>query len=449
MKTLPTPLHDILSVAGLNESIRQLLETRYAIVRVRGEISDFHEPTSGHIYFALIDGQSRIRAVIWRGNRRQMTIAPQPGQKVIVTGRIAVYAPRGEYQLIVEGMQADGQGDARARLLALHAKLTQEGLFAPERKRPLPYFPKIIGVVTSATGAALQDIIRVLDDRGLGYHLIVAAARVQGEFAAREIVDALLDLKRDGRCQVIICGRGGGSSDDLAAFNDETVVRAIAACPIPIISAVGHEVDLTLTDLAADLRAPTPSAAAQMVMPEKKHLEQRLQMVTQGLNQEFAKLLRHQNDRLARLSIRLVHPRQQIENYRFRCDELEERLLGATLSSVQRLRPIVANLHSRLALWPKTRALPTFQTRLNQNKKRLSQEINHLFQQKSNTLEALVARLHGVSPLGVLNRGYAIVYNGKRQIQKNMGTIAPGDAVTIHLVDGDIDATVTQTRNKP
>ncbi|MBF0133073.1 MAG: exodeoxyribonuclease VII large subunit [Magnetococcales bacterium] len=446
METLPLPLHDILSVTKLNESVRDVLETRFAMVRVRGEISDLHEPASGHIYFALIDPQSRIRAVIWRGNRRRITIAPQSGQKVIVTGRIAVYPPRGEYQLIVEGMQVDGQGDARARLLALHAKLTQEGLFAPERKRPLPPFPKIIGVVTSATGAALQDIIRVLDDRGLGYHLIVAAARVQGEFAAKEIVDALQNLSRDGRSQVIICGRGGGSADDLAVFNDEAVVRAIAASPIPIISAVGHEVDLTLTDLAADLRAPTPSAAAQMVMPEKKHLEQRLHMVTQGLHQGFAQYLLRQNDRLTRIASRLLHPRQQIENYRFRCDELQERLLATSRSSVQRLRPVVVNLHNRLALWPQTRALPTSQTQLNQNQKRLSQEVHNLFQQKTIALNALVARLHGVSPLEVLNRGYAIVYDGQGQIQTTMQSISPGDPISIRLSDGTLDATVTQTR---
>ncbi|HIJ85090.1 MAG: Exodeoxyribonuclease VII large subunit [Magnetococcales bacterium] len=449
METLQPHWNDVLSVTGLNEAIRDLLEDRFAYVRVRGEISDLSEPASGHVYLALIDGQSRIRAVIWRGNRRRLAVPPLLGKKVVITGRIALYAPRGEYQLIVEAMQADGEGDARARLLELHAKLAAEGLFAPERKRPLPFFPKVIGIVTSSTGAALQDVIRILDDRGLGYHLIIAAARVQGEHAAREIVAALHNLARDGRAQVIICGRGGGSTDDLAVFNDEKVVRAVAACPVPVLSAVGHEVDLCLTDLAADLRAPTPSAAAQMVMPEKVLLEQRVHLLTQSLHQAFSRQMLHQNERLAKLSGRLLHPRRRIEQHRFRIDELQERLHAATRFSVQRLGPLLSSMRHRLDLWPQGRTWSLAQTRITQNQKRLLQEIHALHQQKSNALASLTARLHSVSPLGILARGYVILYNEKGTIQKSVETFGLGDAVGIRLIDGQLEATITQIRKQP
>ncbi|MBF0145531.1 MAG: exodeoxyribonuclease VII large subunit [Magnetococcales bacterium] len=449
MELLNAHWNDILTVTGLNEAIRDLLEDRFAFVRVRGEISDHHEPASGHVYFALIDGRSRLRCVIWKATRRRLSFQAAPGQKVVITGRIALYAPRGEYQLIVEAIQNDGQGDARARLLELHARLTAEGIFAPERKRPLPFFPTVIGIVTSATGAALQDVIRVLDDRGLGYHLIIAAARVQGTQAAGEIVTALNRLVHDGRAQVIICGRGGGSADDLAVFNDETVVRAVAASPIPVISAVGHEIDLTLTDLAADLRAPTPSAAAQMVLPERSHLEQRIRLTTQGLNQGFSTLIIRQNERLVRSSGRLQHPRRRIEHHRFQCDALEERLHHAVVSMIRKRHPIWTSLHDRLQRWPRNRGVLSYQQPMNLHGRRLRQEIRNILQQKSEALAALTARLNGVSPLAVLNRGYAILYNAQGTIQQKMGTLGPGDPVVIRLVDGHLDATVTHARKDP
>ncbi|MBF0434404.1 MAG: exodeoxyribonuclease VII large subunit [Magnetococcales bacterium] len=445
METSEPHWNDILSVTGLNEAIRDLLENRFAYVRVRGELSDLAQPASGHVYFALIDGQSRIRCVIWKGNRKRLNTQPKIGQSVIITGRIAVYAPRGEYQLIVEGMQDDGAGDARERLLKLHAQLSREGLFDPDRKRPLPYFPGVIGIVTSRTGAALQDVIRVLDDRRVGYHLLVAHARVQGDQAALEIVSALQQLVADGRPEVIICGRGGGSTDDLAVFNDERIVRAIAASPIPIISAVGHEVDTTLVDLAADVRAPTPSAAAQMVMPELDHLQQRLWQARQNLIRGFSSLLVHHQHRLSQTKGRLTHPRRHIDSQRFRIDELTERLHNTTLQALQRRVPELSNLQQRLKQWP-ARTFPVQQTRLQHDQQRLSQVMRVYFLRQADQLAALIARLHGVSPKAVLDRGYALVYNKRGTLQKSGKTVKPGDIVTIHLVDAEFDATVQQVR---
>ncbi|MBF0109134.1 MAG: exodeoxyribonuclease VII large subunit [Magnetococcales bacterium] len=438
--------NDILTVTGLNEAIRELLEDRFAFVRVRGEISDCHEPASGHVYFALIDGQSRVRCVVWRGTRKRLAQPAQNGLKVVVTGRLALYPPRGEYQLVVESMQGDGQGEARARLLALHARLAAEGLFAPERKRPVPFFPGAIGIVTSATGAALQDVIRILSDRGPGYHLILAPARVQGEGAAEEIVGALGRLIRDGRADVIICGRGGGSAEDLAVFNDERVVRAIAASPVPVISAVGHEIDLTLTDMVADLRAPTPSAAALLVIPEKAVLEERIRILSRGLRQGLLRLVTSRNERLDRLTSRLLHPRRRIEQYRFQCDALEERLRHAAGLLLQRRRPLLHGLRQRLDPWPWGRGLPPYRLRIEQARKRLAQELQRTIQRKADALTALDARLHGVSPLAILQRGYAIVYDETGKIRQRIGAIRPGDSVVIRLADGFLDATITQTR---
>lgn len=450
METLKSHGNDIFTVTGLNERIRDLLEDRFAYVRVRGELSDIHHPASGHIYFALVDGQSRIRAVIWRATRKRLTAEVTLGQNVVITGRIALYPPRGEYQLVVDAMQADGQGDGRARLLELHAKLASEGLFSQERKQSLPFFPKFIGIVTSSSGAALHDVIRVLDDRNLGYHLIVAAARVQGEYAAKEIVGALQTLIHDGRSQVIICGRGGGSTDDLAVFNDERVVRAVAASPIPVVSAVGHEVDLTLTDLAADLRAPTPSVAAQMVMPERLHLNQRLQQLKLRLAQGSSNLALRHTERLKRAANRLLHPRRRIEQYRFRCDELQERLGHAASLSVRRIRPELTHILHRLQLQPQNRLLLLGQSRTSLNQKRLLQEISKLLHIKTNTLAALVARLQGVSPMAVLHRGYAILFDTKTgEIHKSVETLHPGNPVLIRLADGELDATITHARKQP
>ncbi|WP_130472584.1 exodeoxyribonuclease VII large subunit [Candidatus Magnetaquicoccus inordinatus] len=225
-----------LTVSQLNEQIRQLLEGGLPFVRVRGEISDLHQPASGHLYFTLLDAQSRIRAVVWRASRARLRVIPKSGDSVLITGRMALYPPRGEYQLIVEALQPAGAGSERERFLQLFARLQGEGLFAEARKRPLPFLPSCIGIVTSATGAAIHDMVRVLEQRVSGYHLLLSPARVQGEGADRELVEALQRLWRDGRAEVIICGRGGGSAEDLAAFNSDPDGRicdpvALRACP--------------------------------------------------------------------------------------------------------------------------------------------------------------------------------------------------------------------------
>ncbi|MBF0401570.1 MAG: exodeoxyribonuclease VII large subunit [Magnetococcales bacterium] len=437
------------SVTQLNERIRTLLEDALPFVRVRGEISDLHQPPSGHLYFTLVDAQSRIRAVVWRGTRQRLRMVPRGGESVLVTGRIAAYSPRGEYQLVVEGMQSGGAGTERERLLQLFARLQAEGLLAEARKRPLPFLPDMIGVVTSASGAAIHDIMRVLDNRFPGYQLLLAHARVQGEGAVEEIVAALQGLIADGRVQVIICGRGGGSAEDLAAFNSEAVARAIAASPIPIVSAVGHEVDLTLADLVADVRAPTPSAAAERVMPEKRELLARVAQLRQRLLRAALARVAQQRSMVQLRQQRLLHPRRRLEFFRVRCDDLFQRILAAEQHHRLRRRQRVWDVRNRLSVWGGRGVMGLFRTRLAHLDDRLSRGVQQGLRRHRQQVVAVERRLQGVSPLAVLQRGYAIVYDQQGRVPRIADTVAAGEQLRIVLAQGELVAVVQPGRKDP
>ncbi|MEO5341346.1 MAG: exodeoxyribonuclease VII large subunit [Magnetococcus sp. MYC-9] len=440
----PPAWEEWLTVTQLNEEIRDLLEGALPFVRVRGEISDLHQPASGHLYFTLVDEQARVRAVVWRSSRQRMRLTPRTGDAVLVTGRVAVYPPRGEYQLVVEGMQAAGAGTERERFLHLFNRLKREGLFAEERKRPLPLLPDVIGVVTSASGAALQDIIRVLDLRFPGYQLLLAHARVQGEGASGEIVAALQGLFADGRAQVIICGRGGGAAEDLAAFNSEEVVRAIAASPVPVISAVGHEVDLTLADLVADLRASTPSAAAERVMPEKSVLQERLLRLRQRLQRGMRALLERQRARLRQQ--RMLHPRRRLEYLRVRSDELLQRMVSGAHYGLRRRSQRLEALHGRLAVWAEGAFLDLLRARLLHAHRRLQQAALHHLERRRQRLARADVRLRGVSPLAILQRGYAVVHDQRGVLLRGVDGVQVGEAVQIRLAQGAMVAVIHQLK---
>ncbi len=437
-----------LSVTQLNERIRDALESGFPFVRVRGEVSDLRSPASGHLYFSLIDGESRIRAVIWRGNKHRLRLTPRSGQAVLATGRVAVYPPRGEYQVIVEGLRADGAGGERERFLRLFRKLESEGLFREENKKKPPFLPGVIGVVTSASGAAIHDITRVLDSRFPNYRLLLAPARVQGVGAPEEIAAALERLVDDGRARVIICGRGGGSADDLAAFNSEIVCRAIAACPIPVVSAVGHEVDLTLADLAADLRAPTPSAAAERVMPEKKTLTAAVDSLGDRLLQAFRGQIRQRRQRLQSLASRLRHPRRTIDTARFRCEELTQRLITVTGQLPERGRNRLDVLQRRLAVLATGRYWLLQRSRIDRSRVSVEREIRHRLGQRRQRLEALVARLHGVSPLAVLERGYALARDEQGRILRETKGLRPGQNIEVTLARGGLEAEIIRLKER-
>ncbi|MBF0282961.1 MAG: exodeoxyribonuclease VII large subunit [Magnetococcales bacterium] len=440
--TQDLPWNAVLSVAELNEGIRRMLEDGFPYVRVRGEVSNLKLPPSGHVYFTLGDGEAQIRAVIWRAAAHRMTARPKDGVKVLATGRIGVYPPRGEYQLVVEGLQVEGIGGERERLLQLHRRLAAEGLFDEEEKRPLPFLPEAVGIVTSRSGAALQDVIRVLTTRFPGFHLILAHATVQGENAPREIVAALERLNLDDRAEVIICGRGGGAAEDLAAFNEERVVRAIAGSSVPVISAVGHEVDLTLADLAADWRAPTPSAAAERAMPEREGLREELRDHRRRLREAMGREVERRRERLKGMIQRLRHPRSRMEQARLRCDEWTERLQVAFHLTLARRGERLHRLDQRLTAWPLGEYLPYRRLLLTAQAQRLTQSMARDGMQRREHLATLVGRLTALSPQAILDRGFAIARDGEGRIVRDAAQLAPGESLSVTLARGGVEVRV-------
>ncbi|MBF0153279.1 MAG: exodeoxyribonuclease VII large subunit [Magnetococcales bacterium] len=437
---------DSLSVSELNERIRDLMEDAFPYVRVRGEVSGLRKPPSGHVYFTLVDAESQLRSVIWRTTVRRLPVMPRDGDAILVTGRLAVYTPRGEYQLVVEGMLPQGAGSERERLLRLHAMLAAEGLFAEERKRPLPFFPQVIGVVTSASGAAIHDILKVLDQRAPGYHLLLAHAQVQGTAAPTEIAAALDLLNADGRAEVIICGRGGGAAEDLAAFNSETVVRAMARSAIPVISAVGHEVDVTLADLVADLRCPTPSAAAERVLPEKTLLDARLHSLRHHLELAARGYVERLRERVALCRAKIRDPRRHLEQSRQRCDELVERLYRGMRGRMSGQRERLDRFRERLLAWRAGRYLPFWRQRVETGLFRLVQANRHGIRQRREHLSAQHSRLVALSPRATLERGFAIVRDGQGSLVRQTDGLMPGDAINVTLARGALDARVDRIK---
>lgn len=383
-----------LTVSALVELIRDVVESNFVTVTVEGEISNLGMPASGHWYFTLKDSRAQLRAVMFRGRNRLLAERPRDGQRVVCRGTVTVYSARGEVQLVVEELVPAGIGDLQRAFEALKIKLDAEGLFAMARKRPLPEFPLTIGVVTSATGAAIHDILHVLRRRSAGLRLLLCPVRVQGEGAAAEIVEAIALLNREASSDVLIVGRGGGSIEDLWAFNEETVARAISGSTIPVISAVGHEVDVTIADLVADVRAPTPSAAAEMVAKSRLELEAHLDHL----------LVRLQS--CLRQSLRLLGER---------LDRHDARLLASARAFSARQQP-VAELQARLI-----------------------RSMQALLRQHADRLAGNAGRLEALSPLGQLARGYAIVSrvrdgNGLGSVR----SLRVGEALWVRLSDGQL-----------
>jgi len=326
-----------LTVSRLVELIREVVESNFFAVTVEGELSNFAVPASGHWYFTLKDGQSQLRAVMFRGRNRAVTAVPADGLQVVCTGTVSVYAARGEVQLIVDSLAPAGVGTLQAAFEALKARLAAEGLFAETRKRPLPAFPRTVGIVTSLTGAAIHDLLNVLRRRAPGLRVLLRPTRVQGEGAAQEIAAAIADLNRHAAADVLIVGRGGGSLEDLWAFNEEVVARAIAASMIPVISAVGHEVDVTIADFAADLRAPTPSAAAELVARSRLELESHVDHLIMRLQSRVTQGVALGAERLAGLENRLQQAGRGLPRRIEQVDHRAQRLELAMASLLQRL----------------------------------------------------------------------------------------------------------------
>lgn len=394
----------LLTVSQLVALFRDLIEENFVDVLVEGEISNFARPSSGHCYFTLKDDRGQLRCAMFRPQARLLKFAPQSGMKVICRGRASVYPQRGELQLVVEKVEPSGIGELQLAFEQLKQRLAAEGLFADERKQILPEFPRTIGVVTSPSGAAIHDILTVLRRRAAGVSLLLCPVRVQGEGAAREIATAIAELNREGGSDVLIVGRGGGSLEDLWAFNEETVARAIAASKIPVISAVGHEVDFSIADLVADLRAPTPSAAAELAIKNREDLEQHCDQLMLRLGQVMSGQIALQRMRFEALHRRLVSPVERLARGREQLGVLSERL-------------------ERALKW-------------------------RLENQNAN-LQRLCERLDALSPLRVLGRGYALVQKvSTGELLRDARRTAPDEELLVRLNEGQFHARVVEIVGK-
>lgn len=428
----------IFSVSQLNRRAKQLLETHLPLIWVEGEISNFARPSSGHWYFTLKDDQAQVRCAMFRGRNQQVRFNPQQGQQVLLRARVSLYENRGDYQLIAEHMEEAGAGALQRAFEALKHKLAQEGLFDPSRKRPIPALPRHIGVITSASGAAVRDILTVLQRRFPSIPVTLVPVPVQGKEAAPAIVEALSLANRSGLFDVLILGRGGGSMEDLWPFNEEVVARAIAASDLPVISAVGHEVDITIADFVADLRAPTPSAAAELVVPDASEWLVRFRGYEQRLTQLTRRRLQAEQHHLQHLSKRLRHPGERLQQQSQRLDSLELRLRRVMQQRLGQARQRLDNLAARQKAQRPEPQLRQWQTRIEQLRQRLNRQVQQTLKQQRQQLSEAGRLLHGVSPLNTLERGYAIVHNDAGEVIRDAAQVKPGERIRTRVAAGEI-----------
>lgn len=391
----------ILSVSELNRKIRNVIESSFTGVTVQGEISNFKCHTSGHFYFTLKDEHTQIQAVMWRNRTGSLFFTPQDGMNVIVRGNVTVYEVRGQYQIDVFEIVPRGIGELQLAFEKLKQKLAAEGLFDPAHKKPLPRYPGYIGIVTSLTGAAVRDIIKVLSRRFPFLEIIIYSVKVQGEGAAREIAQAIQDLNEIGGIDLMIIGRGGGSLEDLWAFNEEIVARAIYNSRIPVVSAVGHEIDYTIADFVADFRAPTPSAAAELIVPDYRELIEYIRNFCYNSEQLLGNTVTTVKQNIASLleSYAFNRPKSMVEQYNQRVDELHRSLQNNILHKIS------------------------------------------IINEKCNSLQR---RLFSLNPDSVLKRGYAIVFREKRVVD-SVKKLQPENIIQIHFHDGDTSAEVKKS----
>ena len=398
----------IYSVSELNANIKILIEESFPFIWIFGEISNFRIPASGHYYFSLKDAASQISAVMFRGQQRKLKFEPEDGMSVTGMGRISVYEPRGTYQIIVEYLEPSGVGALQIAFEQLKKRLADEGLFDDEHKTQLPFIPNKISVITSPSGAVVHDILQVINRRYPNVAIRIIPVKVQGEGAVEGIVSAVDLLNTMDECDVAILARGGGSLEDLQAFNSEPVARAIFASRIPIISAVGHETDYTIADFVADLRAPTPSAAAEMVVPEKSALERRCKEIEALLQTKIIYYFNNLKIRIQEISKRLADPRRKIEDLRLRIDDLNLRLNRILVNRIRRDRENLAFRADRLSANNPRFLIRKVKKQLEQNYNNLLKSFIILKSSKKNRIRELTAKLDALSPIAILSRGYSI-----------------------------------------
>lgn len=442
------PVRTVFSVSQLNHEARVLLERGLGVVWVEGELSNFSRPASGHWYFSLKDREAQVRCAMFRMKNAAVGFAPKAGQQVLARGRVSLYEPRGDYQLIVEHLEEAGVGALQREFERLKAKLAAEGLFASESKRSLPHFPRRIALVTSPTGAAIRDVLNILARRFPPASVLVYPTPVQGAAAAPSIVAALELASQRADCDVLILARGGGSIEDLWSFNDERVARAIRACAIPVVTGIGHEVDFTIADFAADVRAPTPSGAAELAVPDRQTWLVQLARTADRLGACLRRELRVLSGRFASATARLksAHPGMRLARQAQRLDDLEQRLTGAVQNGMHVTRNRLAMAHVRLVRYSPEQALIDCRRRSETLAGRLRHAVEGQLARRAHRVELADRTLQAASPLATLARGFAIVTRDDGSLVTDADTVAVGEQVETRLARGRVRAKVIGTQ---
>lgn len=440
------PERRVWKVRDLVASVRTHIEREYSDAWVEGEISNFRAPDSGHLYFTLKDGNAQIRIVMFRSSARLLRFRPADGLQVVLRGRVTVYEDRGELQITAEYIEPKGAGSLQLAFEQLKAKLEAEGLFAAERKKPIPTLPSRIGIVTSAQAAALRDILNVLARRHHSVNVLIYPAQVQGEAASHEVAAGVRYFNQHHRVDVVIIARGGGSAEDLAPFNNEDLARMVAASEIPVISAVGHETDFTITDFVSDLRAPTPSAAAELVIRSRQEVEDQASTLHDRLGramhyrllmgrQALTELAQH--GAFARMMELIRQDQQRVDDLAHRLELSERQLLEQKLRRWESISAAIRHYDLRLVLAGMRRELESKTTAL------AAVTRNVLLQHRVRT-ERLDTALQSLSPLAILDRGYALVFDSQGKLLKDVNSVSSGDEISARLAHGRLQATVTK-----
>jgi exodeoxyribonuclease VII large subunit len=439
------PERTVYTVTRLNRDIRLLLEQRLAVLWVEGELSNFSQPGSGHWYFSLKDREAQVRCVMFRQKNQAVGFTPRTGQHVLARVRVTLYEARGDFQLIVEHLEEAGVGALKREFERLKTQLAAEGLFDLARKRPLPRFPRRVGVITSPTGAAVRDVLHVLQRRFPPASVLIYPARVQGAAAAPSLVQALRLASARRECDVLILARGGGSLEDLWAFNDERVARAIHACTIPVVAGVGHEIDVTIADFVADARAPTPSGAAEHVTPDRVACLEALAKTANRLSLAARRELRGLGAHLDAVSARLqqAHPGMRVLQQIQRLDDLQQRMSGAAQAGLHRRRSELADALARLLQHSPERRVRAYAQHHGALQSRLEHAARAALARTAHRLDLAARALDAVSPLATLARGFAIVTRADGSLVRAADAVAVGEEIEARLAQGQVTARVT------
>ena len=438
------PQQHILQISELTKKVRFMLESELNTVWLTGEISNFVAASSGHWYLSLKDSKSQVRCAMFKGNNRRIRLKVANGQQVLVRAKVSLYEPRGDFQLIIEQMEDAGEGLLRQQYEQLKNKLNTLGMFAQQNKQAVPTHIKNVGIITSPTGAAVKDILTVLQRRNPNINAIIYPTLVQGKHASNDICHAIHQANNRQECDVLIVGRGGGSLEDLWPFNEERVVQAIYDSTIPVISAVGHEIDTTLSDYVADLRAATPSAAAELVSSDSEQLLASIALTRQRLNKAIMQRTKDYQQQVSQITHRLsqVHPEQQLLIQQQNADELQFRLTQVMTQRIQQTKQKPQQLQHRLQQLSPNKNITEQQLKIKKNNQRIINAIQKLLQHKKKSFVHLIEQIHLVSPLATISRGYSITRNKKGKMLSSITQVTTDEKVLIQMSDGTIEAQV-------